>query len=249
MSRQKKQGVFLLALLVLTAVLLTGCQSGEDFPVYQMESREDDTEILYIDDIQYQRDMCADWDELAHYYSDGDQYAQTPAEGIGKQIGVYGKDVDKGYGFAIYEIAGDEARTFLYTAPRKFYTGGVETRLWMQEGVTLGAPTTEMVSSVTIAIEEQEESTPAQVDDPAMIAALLEAYSGNSLEVPNSEDWEFGSLIMHHKDFPFLQYEIECRCSPELEISYCRNAHREWLPLPSEWSAVISGGGLPAQDE
>ncbi len=75
MSRQKKQGVFLLALLVLTAVLLTGCQSGEDFPVYQMESREDDTEILYIDDIQYQRDMCADWDELAHYYSDGDQYA------------------------------------------------------------------------------------------------------------------------------------------------------------------------------
>ena len=147
MSRQKKQGVFLLALLVLTAVLLTGCQSGEDFPVYQMESREDDTEILYIDDIQYQRDMCADWDELAHYYSDGDQYAWMPAEGIGKQIGVYGKDVDKGYGFAIYEIAGDEARTFLYTAPRKFYTGGVETRLWMQEGVTLGTPTAEMVSS------------------------------------------------------------------------------------------------------
>lgn len=249
MSGQKMRGAFLLFLLVLLAVPLAGCRSGEDFPIYQMESREDDTEILYIDGIQYQRDMCADWDELAHYYSDGDQYAWTPAEGIGEQIGVYGKDVDKGYGFAIYEIAGDEARTFLYTAPRKFYTGGVETRLWMQDGVTLGTPTAEMVSSVTIVIENQEEHTPVQVDDPAMIAALLEAYSGDSLEVPDSGDWEFGFLIMHHRDFPFLQYEIEYRCSPELEISYCRNKKREWLLLPAEWYAVISGCGLPAQDE
>ena len=111
----------------------------------------------------------------------------------------------------------------------------------MQDGVTLGTPAAEMVSSVTIVIEEQEERTPVQVDDPAMIAALLEAYSGDSLGVPNSEDWDFGSLIMHHKEFPFLQYEIEYRCSPELEISYCQNVHCEWCSLPGEWFAVISG--------
>lgn len=70
-----------------------------------------------------------------------------------------------------------------------------------------------------------------------------------SLEVPNSEDWEFGSLIMHHKDFPFLQYEIEYRYSPKLEISYCQNIHSEWRPLSNQWSAVISERGLPAQDE
>ena len=248
MSKGKTRGAFLLALLVLTAVLLAGCKSGEDFPVYQMESREDDTEILYIDDIQYQRDMCADWDELAHYYSDGDQYAWMPAEGIGKQIGVYGKDVDKGYGFAIYEIAGDEARTFLYTAPRKFYTGGVETRLWMQDGVTLGTPTAEMVSSVTL-VFENEDSSSSQVDDPAMIAALLEVLNGDNTQKLTGEDWVRGSLIMHHKDFPFLQYEIEYRYSPEQEISYCQNADRDWLPLPAEWFAVLSEHDFPTRGE
>ena len=98
------RGAFLLSLLVLVAVPLAGCQSGEDFPVYQMETREDDTEILYIDGIQYQRDLSGGWDEQAHYYSDGNQYVWTPAEGIGEQIGVCGKDADKGGGLAIYEI-------------------------------------------------------------------------------------------------------------------------------------------------
>lgn len=159
MSKGKTRGAFLLALLVLTAVLLAGCKSGEDFPVYQMETREDYTEILDIDGIQYQRDLSGGWDEQAHYYSDGNQYVWTPAEGIGEQIGVCGKDADKSGGLAIYEIVGDEARTFLYTAPRKFYTGGVETRLWMQDGVTLGTPTAEMVSSVTLVFENEDSSS------------------------------------------------------------------------------------------
>ena len=248
MSKGKTRGAFLLALLVLTAVLLAGCKSGEDFPVYQMETREDDTEILYIDGIQYQRDLSGGWDEQAHYYSDGNQYVWTPAEGIGEQIGVCGKDADKSGGLAIYEIVGDEARTFLYTAPRKFYTGGVETRLWMQDGVTLGTPTAEMVSSVTL-VFENEDSTSAQVDDPAMIAALLEALSGDNAKKLTGGDWVCGSLIMHHKDFLFLQYEIECRYSPEQEISYCQNASREWLPLSAEWFAVLSEHDFPTRGE
>ena len=234
MNREKAHKVFLLTFLMLIAVPLTGCQFGENFPVYQMETREDYTEILYIDGIQYQRDLSSGWDEQAHYYSDGNQYVWTPAEGVGEQIGVCGKDADKGGGLAIYEIAGDEARTFLYTAPRKFYTGGVETRLWMQDGVTLGTPTVEMVSSVTL-VFENEDSTSAQVDDPAMIAALLEALNGDSDQKPTGEGWVGGSLIMHHKDFPFLQYEVEFCYSPEQEISYCQNVDREWLPLPAGW--------------
>ena len=102
--------------------------------------------------------MNGKWDEQAHYYNDGDQYVWTPAEGIGRQIGICGEDANKGYGLAIYEIAGDEARIFLYTAPRKFYSGGAETRLWMQDGVILGLPTAEMVSSVTL-VSESEDST------------------------------------------------------------------------------------------
>ena len=66
---------FLPFFVIAIAVFLTGCHSQEETTVYQLETQEDNSEILYIDDIQYQRDMCADWDELAHYYSDGDQYA------------------------------------------------------------------------------------------------------------------------------------------------------------------------------
>ena len=236
---------FLLALLVLVAVPLAGCQFGDSFPFYLMEEREDGSEVLYMDGVQYVRKQ--EWNENANYYNGG--YCWTPADGIGEQIGVCGKDADEEAILKIYAVAGDVEHIFLYTSPAHFYFGGVETRLWMQDGVTLGTPTAEMVSSVTIVIEDQEERTPVQVDDSAMIAALLEAYSGDSLEVPDSEDWEFGSLIMHHRDFPFLQYEIEYRYSPELEMFYCRNAHREWCSLPSEWFAVISGCGLSVQGE
>ena len=70
-------------------------------------------------------------------------------------------------------MAGDEDHVFLYTWPANFYFGGVESRLWMQDGVTLGPPAAETVSSVAI-VSETREDAPIQVDDPAMIAALLE---------------------------------------------------------------------------
>lgn len=246
MSKRKIRGAFLLALLVLVAVPLAGCQFGDSFPFYLMEEREDGSEVLYMDGVQYVRKQ--EWDEHAHYREGGYQYVWTPVEGIGEQIGVCGDEDTQYAALKIYEVAGDEEHIFLYTWPAHFYFGGTETRLWMQDGVTLGTPTAEMVSSVTL-IFEKEDSTSAQVDDPAMIAALLEAYSGDSVQVPNSEDWVYGFLIMHHKDFPFLQYEIEYRCSPELEISYCRNKKREWLPLPAEWFAVLSEHDFPTRDE
>lgn len=119
----------------------------------------------------------------------------------------------------------------------------------MQDGVTLGPPTAEMVSSVTV-VSKEEEETSAQVDDPAMIAALLEAYNGDSVQVPNSEDWVYGSLIMHHKDYPFLQYEIRCRYSLEQGTAcYRTSTLGEWFPLPDEWYAVISEHDFPTRGE
>ena len=107
-----------------------------------------------MDGVQYVRKQ--EWDEHAHYHKGGDQYVWTPAEGIGEQIGV----------------CGDEEHIFLYTWPAHFYFGGVGTYLWTQNGITLGKPTAEMVSSVTV-VSKEEEDTSAQVNDPAMIAALL----------------------------------------------------------------------------
>ena len=82
-----------------------------------------------------------------------------------------------------------------------------------------------------------------------MIAALLEVLNGDNTQKLTGEDWVRGSLIMHHKDFLFLQYEIECRYSPEQEISYCQNADREWLPLSAEWFAVLSEHDFPTRGE
>ena len=244
-KRLRKRAALALLLALSPLLLLTGCQFGDKYPFYPLEKCEDNSEILYMDGVQYVRKQ--EWDEHAHYREGGYQYAWTPAEGIGEQIGVCGDEDTQYAALKIYEVVGDEEHIFLYTWPAHFYFGGVESRLWMQEGVTLGTPTEEMVSSVIVA--SKEEDTLAQVNDPAMIAALLEAYNGDSVQVPNSEDWVYGSLIMHHKDYPYLQYEIEYRYSPELEISYCQSKNREWHLMPAEWFAVISEHDFPDRGE
>ena len=59
-----------------------------------------------------------------------------------------------GYGFAIYEVAGDEGRAFLYTVLRRFYFGGKDGRLGMRAAVFLDPPTVEMASSVTVVLDD-----------------------------------------------------------------------------------------------
>lgn len=129
-------------------------------------------------------------------------------------------------------MAGDEDHVFLYTWPANFYFGGVESRLWMQDGVTLGPPAVETVSSVAI-VSETREDAPIQVDDPAMIAALLEAYRGSSVQTLSGDGWVFGSLVMRHKDFPFLQYEIRCRYpwSSKYPIAKTKAANGSLCPM------------------
>lgn len=55
MSRRKTCKTFLLVPSLLVTVLLGGCQSEENFPFYQMETREDYSEVLYLDGVQYGR--------------------------------------------------------------------------------------------------------------------------------------------------------------------------------------------------
>ncbi len=244
MSEQKTDRVFVLVLSVLIIVSLAGCRSGKDFPFYQMETREDYSEVLYIDGVPYSRDWNKDKDEQAFYFHRDDKYVWTPAEGIGEQIGVCGKDADKSASLNIYEIAGDEAHIFLYTWPAGFYFGGTEGRLWRQEGVTLNIPAAETVSSISIA-PEKEDGISVRVEDAAMIAGLLELYNDDNAQTAvdfrNRDGWLMCSLIMHHRDFPFLQYRTRCCYAPEQSILYCeKGKSREWFAMPTEWAKVIS---------
>ena len=242
------RGAFLLALLVLVAVSLTGCRLGDNFPFYSLEECEDGSEIIYIGDIQYRRKVGNE-DEQAYYYS-GVRYAWAPAEGIGEQIGVCGDAATQYADLEIYEIAGDEKHIFLFTLPAHFYFGGTDARLWMQDSVTLGTPTAETVSSITIDYLK-EGTASVQVDDPTMIAALLEAFNDDNIQAVDGGNWAYsGSLIMHHKEFPFLQYEVYLLYLPEQKIACCRKSMSgDWFLLSDDWYAVISEHDFPAQDE
>ena len=249
MSRQKARWIFLLALSVLVAVLLSGCQFGENFPFYLMEEHEDYSEVLYIDGIKYERRLTRE-DKEAYKQHSGSRYCWTTAEGIGEQIGVCGDEATQYAELKIYDVVGDEEHIFLYTFPAHFYFGGTDYRLWRQEGVILNEPSVETVSSVSLVYHEEPLF---KVDDPAMIAAFMEVYHSDTqqaMDIENGGDWQGCSLIMHHKDYPFLQYAIECCCSLEQGTAcYRTSALGDWFPLPAEWYAVISEHDFPTRGE
>lgn len=149
-------------------------------------------------------------------------------------------------GFDICRIEGDEECYFLYVLPNHFVFGPYYTYFCVREDLQMTLPSVETVSYVALVYGDAE-NTLAQVDDSSMIAALLEVFNGDSIQALDGEDWVYSSLIMYHKDFPFLQCSIKCCFSSEQEISYCQNENREWIILPDEWYAVISEHDFPAR--
>ncbi len=238
MSMRSMKRVFRTALFFLAVVWLAGCRTREELPVYQMEIREDGSELLLINGVKYRRDRGEN--ELASYYNGGDVW--TLAEGLGRQIGVCGKGAESGGGLVIYEAAGDEGQAVLYTFPRKFYFGGTDVRLWLREDVSLGLPTAEMVASVTVTWNK-EGSAPAQIEGLSFVEDLLDAYRGardQAVKLSAMDGQKVGcTLTLHHKDYPFLQYEISGCYSPAQGVAYCQNDALEWFALPGRWAEVL----------
>ena len=241
MSIRSRKPVFLTALFLLAAVWLAGCRSREELPVYQMETREDGSELLLINGVEYRRDWNGN--ELAMYYNGGDVW--TLADGLGRQIGVCGEGAESGGGLFIYEVAGDEEQAVLYTFPRKFHFSGTDVRLWLREDVSLGLPAAEMVASVTVTWN-QEGLAPVQIEGRSFVEALLDAYRSTgdrAVKLPDGDDQKIGcTLILHHKDYPFLQYEISGCYFPSRDEVYCQNDDREWFALPGSWAEVLGEG-------
>lgn len=241
MNGQKNYRAFWLAFLALTVLPLTGCQAGEDFPFYLMETRGDYSEVLQMDGITYERRYHREDEEAYKHYSGSKYRWTTVTEENGQQIGVCGKDANQKPELDIYEVAGDDERIFLYTYPSRFYSGGTDYSLWRQEGVILNEPNLETVSSVSVVCNEEKLF---QVDALAMIDAFMEVYNSDTqqvVDIENDGDWQYGSFIMHHKDYSFLQYEIECCCSLEKGTAcYRTSAMGEWFSLPDEWGEIIS---------
>lgn len=143
-------------------------------------------------------------------------------DGIGKQIGVCGEGAEN---------------------------GGVEGRLWMREDISLGFLDAKMISAVTVVYEE-EESASIQTEDPVLIGALLAAYNDNKEQVEGAfldrDGWSGSFLILHHKDYPFLQYRIQYCCHLEQERAvFCQRNKLTWSALPEEWLEFLTQCALP----
>lgn len=244
-----RKRAFCIGSIFFILLLPVGCQRKENVMIYPMEDLGEYGMVLSVDGVKYQRDLARYGEEQACYYSNHDTYVWTPADGIGKQIGVCGEGAENGGGFAIYEIAGDEEREFLYTQPRKYYFGGVEGRLWMREDISLGFLDAKMISAVTVVYEE-EESASIQTEDPVLIGALLAAYNDNKEQVEGAfldrDGWSGSFLILHHKDYPFLQYRIQYCCHLEQERAvFCQRNKLTWSALPEEWLEFLTQCALP----
>lgn len=231
----KRKTAIRIVIIFLCTCFLSGCRQKAEYPFYRMETLADNTEILTIDGVLYRRDWNDN--ERAMYYNGGDVW--TLAYGLGQQIGICGEE-DSSSEFDIYAAAGDDELKVLYTSPHNFYFGGTYVRLWLREDVSLGPPTAEMVSCITV-VWNNDDMESKQTDDPDLIAALVNAYGSSSeqaAELPPRGRTGY-KLILHHADYPFLQYEIHCCYSLEQGAAYCQNDDLEWFALPGEWMEVL----------
>lgn len=241
----RRRAALALLLALSPFLLLAGCKAEKNLPFYWFTDGFDNGEspTLTVDGVQYIQDT----DTIRHR-TDAPGLIWKFSGEIGDTIGVCGDDAENGGSYKVCQIEGDEEQNFLYVLPNHFVFGPYITFFCIREDLQISPPSVETVSSVAL-VDKDTEKVLAQIDAPDMIAALLEAFEGNSIQTRNGEGWVYGSLTMQHKDFSFLQCEIEYCYSPEQEISYCQNASREWLPLPAEWYAVISEHDFPTRDE
>jgi len=231
----------ILPLLLLFSLFLAGCKAERDLPFYRFEDAPNSA--LTVDGVRYIEDNT-----LISEHDYPGLYWKFTGE-IGDTIGVCGgRDAERGGGDDVCEIEGDEERCFLYVRPNRFVFGPYVTYVLTREDLQITLPTAETVSSIAV-VYEDEENASAQVDDPAMIAALLEIFNGDIVQPPDFDGCVHVSLLMNHKDFPFLQCNIKCYYFPEQEKAYCQNRDREWLALPAEWCEVISENAFPIRRE
>lgn len=227
-------------LLALTLLLLpAGCKFKRNLPFYQFDSNPD--VVLVVDDVRYIQDLA-----VIRPWSYGVGVVWNFIGETGGTIGVCGgDDPERGGGFDVCPVEGDEEQNFFFVRPNHFVFGPYYIYFCIREDLQMMPPSAETVASVGVVPSKNEGNTWAEVDDPAMIAALFEAFHGDSGQTRNGEDWAYGSFTMRHKEYPFLQCEIKYCYSLEQEAAYCQSSDREWFPLPVEWYAVLSECGFP----
>jgi len=238
----QKGTVPILLLVLLSFLLLAGCRAKKNLPFYQFEDSKNS--VLIVDGTRYIENT-----EVISQYDYYDRLYWKFTGEIGDTIGVCGgDDAERGGSYDVCKVKGDEECCFFFVRPNYYVIGPYITYILAREDLQITLPTVENVSSVAV-VYNNNEHAPTQVDSPAMIAVLLEAFNGSTVQAPNLEGGEWVSLVIDHKDFPFLQCKIKCCYLMEQETVYCQNKDREWFALPAEWCEVISEHDFPTRSE
>lgn len=233
-KRGRKWGALALLPALPLLLLLAGCRMGKSLPFYRMELSPQFS--LTVDGVRYVEDS-----DLVRPRADGSGLFWKFTGKEGKAIGVCGgENPERGGGYDVCPVEGDEERRFLYVRPNHFVFGPYVTYLCFREDLPVLPPSAETVGLVMLILGEEGEIA-AQVDDPGKIAALMEAFDGDSVPKPEGESRMYGSLLLCHRDYPFLRCEVECCYLPEEGAAYCRGRSREWLALPGEWADAMAG--------
>lgn len=227
MKTRRLSQAFIMGLLLF---LLAGCKA-KNLPFYQFEDRE--TPILIVNSVRY----IEDTDAIRHRTNAPGLFWNFNGE-IGPAIGLCSGNAEQGGRYKVCPIKGDAEQCFLYVLPNHFVFGPYYTYFCTREGLQILPPSVETVNSAALFYKEEKKPS-AQVEEPAVLAALLEALGSNSVQRPAGTDWKYASLVMGHKDFPFLQCEIKCCYSPEQETAYCQGEGYKWFLLPQEWLEVF----------
>lgn len=213
--------------LFLLLFLLAGCKIKKPLPFYQLEVGE--KTVLTVDGIRY----ISDTDVIQlHLYRPG---CWRFTGEIGSAVGVCGGDnPERGGGFDICRITGDEEQCFLYVLPNHFVFGPYYTYFFAQEDLQLTPPSAETVSDTCIDVTIEDNVI--ELSDTDLITALLDFYFENTEAASphTSEDKNMTAftLTLYHRNYPFLTAEIKGSQYTETGASFltCLDGVRRELP-------------------
>jgi len=218
-------------LLCLTTV---GCvrAQNKNLPFYEFGKMEDGSgDMLTVEGVRYREDL-----DMVGKLGNAGKWIFT--HNLGDPIGVCGDEEADRREYTIYEVKGDENRSFLFMHPSHFVIGPYRQYLGIREGVSLDMPASEVVSRIVVTCRDKDSKLVelSEFEDEAWINALLNIYYAEDTDIAPSSLPSGGTpqqygLNLYHSEYPFLYFYITCLVDEEIGAVYLDCADDQYRRL------------------